>query len=281
MITLTETMAQYRNLLLSEKWNTKMDTPKNKVGMFKGKTKAELRASLDKLKKESKKYHDEDRKEPESLKTKIKELEFALRAKNSFGKVSESFLKESVHHSLEAILQKYPDDVDQFIENGFNFDPGKRVGVGAFDPFYDELYAYYLPEMPYGTAKGRTGDPDDFISEHLSEYLEKNGLLPSEEESPLVNKAQIPAEALEEGKTQRTCMGQGCSKKCADGKQFCGKSCEKKPMIAKSTKYSNKLKFNEPLPTVKKAEKHKKKVEESLTTPGPFSKASKKNKREL
>lgn len=75
---------------LKESWDKKMETPESKKGMFKGKTKAELRAELNKAKDRSKTLHKADKPESESLKTKIKELEFALRAKNNFGKVNES-----------------------------------------------------------------------------------------------------------------------------------------------------------------------------------------------
>lgn len=35
--------------------------------------------------------------------------------------------------------------------------------------FYEELYEYYLNsgQMPYGVAKARTGDPDQWILEQL------------------------------------------------------------------------------------------------------------------
>lgn len=32
---------------------------------------------------------------------------------------------------------------------------------------YDALYEHYLPEMPYGTAKARTGDPGEFVFDSL------------------------------------------------------------------------------------------------------------------
>ena len=35
----------------------------------------------------------------------------------------------------------------------------------------DALYSYYEQDMPYGTAKGRTGDPDQWIAEHMSHLL--------------------------------------------------------------------------------------------------------------
>ena len=35
----------------------------------------------------------------------------------------------------------------------------------------DKLYEYFLPEMPYGTAKARDGDPVEFIIAHLGELV--------------------------------------------------------------------------------------------------------------
>ena len=32
---------------------------------------------------------------------------------------------------------------------------------------YERLYEYYLPDMPYGTAKARDGDPLEWIFERL------------------------------------------------------------------------------------------------------------------
>ena len=34
---------------------------------------------------------------------------------------------------------------------------------------HDKIYEWYLPEMPYGVAKARTGDPDAWIYDRLSE----------------------------------------------------------------------------------------------------------------
>jgi len=36
---------------------------------------------------------------------------------------------------------------------------------------YDKLYEYYVDDMPYGTAKARTGDPYDWILEHVEEDM--------------------------------------------------------------------------------------------------------------
>lgn len=37
---------------------------------------------------------------------------------------------------------------------------------------WDKLYEYYLPDMPYGTAKARDGDPAEWIYERLWEEYE-------------------------------------------------------------------------------------------------------------
>jgi hypothetical protein len=385
MITLTETMGKFRDLVLNEKWDTKMNTPVSKKGMFKGKSQEELKSSLSAAKKRAASLRKQGEKEPASLKTKIKELEFALRAKHSFGKVSESFprhelsvtnisdvdrirrslikygydkdfvqkglhfieeklgdnwchknereltkflptlvsylnsikglygishlddaaddmlflfhkentlgnysqeklgeslLQESAHHSLEAILQKYPLDVDTFIENGFDM-------MGTSKEFQYAMYEYYVKDMPYGTAKGRTGDPDEFISEHLSKYLEDNGLLPDAE---VVHPSVSPF-ALGEGKTMRKCKGKGCDKKCYDGKEFCGKACAAKAKIKEGYSLNEseaECRFcNNVIPTGEKfcnkkcrnayaeqaEEPQKKKVKEGTYAPGPFSKS--------
>lgn len=37
--------------------------------------------------------------------------------------------------------------------------------------YYDKLFEYYAPDMPYGVAKARTGDPDEWILNRLEEDL--------------------------------------------------------------------------------------------------------------
>jgi hypothetical protein len=53
----------------------------------------------------------------------------------------------------------------------------KSVDAGTLDhddldsELQDRLFEYFLPEMPYGTAKARTGDPTQFILDHLHTLL--------------------------------------------------------------------------------------------------------------
>ena len=37
--------------------------------------------------------------------------------------------------------------------------------------YYDKLFDFYMPELPYGIAKARTGDPDQWILDRLEEEL--------------------------------------------------------------------------------------------------------------
>ena len=36
---------------------------------------------------------------------------------------------------------------------------------------WEKLYGFYWTEMPYGTAKARTGDPSEWIYDHLVDLL--------------------------------------------------------------------------------------------------------------
>ena len=64
------------------------------------------------------------------------------------------------------ILNKYPEAYTKILDDG---------EVNDNEKLYDELYEYFLEDMPYGVQKARTGDPVEWITEHL-DYL---GLLTS------------------------------------------------------------------------------------------------------
>lgn len=57
--------------------------------------------------------------------------------------------------TLDSILERY-NVTKEDIEND-NLDP----------ELFEELYEFWLTEMPYGTAKARTGDPDQWIFDRL------------------------------------------------------------------------------------------------------------------
>lgn len=61
--------------------------------------------------------------------------------------------------SIQAIIDKHPGQIAKFIDDG-----------DLDQDLFDVLYEHYLNngEMPYGTAKARTGDPYEWVSERLS-----------------------------------------------------------------------------------------------------------------
>jgi len=60
---------------------------------------------------------------------------------------------------LKEIIAKHQIDVDLFVN-----------GSDLSEELYDDLFEYYaftVAEMPYGTAKARTGDPFKWITERF------------------------------------------------------------------------------------------------------------------
>ena len=62
--------------------------------------------------------------------------------------------------SLDAILEQHKAAVADFQESG-----------ELTDELFTALYEHWLSEMPYGTAKARTGDPYEWIGERLLQEL--------------------------------------------------------------------------------------------------------------
>ena len=56
------------------------------------------------------------------------------------------------------ILQKHPEAYRKIMDDGDIYDDEK---------LYEELYEYFLPDMPYGTQKARDGDPVEWITMRL------------------------------------------------------------------------------------------------------------------
>jgi hypothetical protein len=57
---------------------------------------------------------------------------------------------------LSEIIKKHQTDVDLFVN-----------GSDLSEELYDDLFEYYAftkAEMPYGTAKARTGDPYEWVT---------------------------------------------------------------------------------------------------------------------
>lgn len=40
------------------------------------------------------------------------------------------------------------------------------------DETWEDLIEYTMDDMPYGTRKARTGDPYDWLSDHLTDYFD-------------------------------------------------------------------------------------------------------------
>ena len=71
------------------------------------------------------------------------------------------------------ILQKYPEAFRKILDGG---------EVNDNEKLYDELFEYFLEDMPYGTAKARDGDPVEWITMRLEDLglletvLEEDGM---------------------------------------------------------------------------------------------------------
>ena len=87
-------------------------------------------------------------------------------------------LKENVTldengQTLQHILTTFKRDIKDF----------KATGALS-DHLYDALFDYYAPDMPYGVAKARTGDPDQWIADRFGADI---GMLNFGSNSPSVN----------------------------------------------------------------------------------------------
>ncbi len=53
------------------------------------------------------------------------------------------------------------------IRNGYVFGTLTREECERDPDLFQDLYEYFLPEMPYGVAKARTGMPDEWVFNRL------------------------------------------------------------------------------------------------------------------
>lgn len=63
--------------------------------------------------------------------------------------------------TIDVLVNEYPDLFDRILMG--------EIDLPQF--LYEELYELYYQEMPYGTAKARTGDPYEWILNKLTEEL--------------------------------------------------------------------------------------------------------------
>lgn len=79
--------------------------------------------------------------------------------------------------TLKEIVARWPRELIELV-NG-EADPDSLL-FEPDDALYLDLFEYYLPDMPYGTAKARTGDPVEWILDAITrepmiqELLEDN-----------------------------------------------------------------------------------------------------------
>ena len=106
-----------------------------------------------------------------------------IKKENGLRKLAGLPIKEA-EHSLDSILNKYPEEF-------------KSVMMGQsmlydHDNFFDELYDWFVNsgEMPYGIAKAREGDPDQFIQDYLEQEY---GHEFDDDQAMDAQKAQMPA----------------------------------------------------------------------------------------
>ena len=84
-----------------------------------------------------------------------------IKTENELRKLAGLPLKEAEGGSLDNIIAKHREAFESVMRGDSS--------LYDHDEFYDELYEHYVSsgEMPYGIAKARDGDPDQWIQEEL------------------------------------------------------------------------------------------------------------------
>ena len=94
--------------------------------------------------------------------------------------IGESVLQDKSGATLRHIINTHRRDVKDFLQDGT-----------PTNELWDALFDYYSPDMPYGTAKARTGDPIEWVFNRLSDDLENIGMRAELEEE--IRPETIPA----------------------------------------------------------------------------------------
>lgn len=107
--------------------------------------------------------------------------------------VTEAVLMDESGQTLEHILDRFKFEVRQF-----------QKGGDLDDDLYEALFDYYFNagEMPYGTAKARTGDPYEWVSQRLDQDLGGLGMRTMQEADPV--------QTFEAGTCNMTTEGEYC-----------------------------------------------------------------------
>ena len=92
---------------------------------------------------------------------------YDIKTENELRKLAGLPLKEAEGGSLDNIIAKHREAFESVMR-------GESM-LFDHDEFYDELYEHYVSsgEMPYGIAKARDGDPDQWIQEKKHTKIKK------------------------------------------------------------------------------------------------------------
>lgn len=97
-----------------------------------------------------------------------------MRAQDKFHEPVESFslLTSLRENALRSRFQHVPEDLMEKLTMEEIQQLSAVIDSGAplykFGSLYQKVYEYFVSEMPYGTAKGRTGDPEEWLTRRLT-----------------------------------------------------------------------------------------------------------------
>jgi hypothetical protein len=121
---------------------------------------------------------------------KLEDAELARMLEHAGVPLKEAVLRDDTGNTWDHLLDRFRHEVEQF-----------KQGHELDSDLYDALFDYYMQHgaMPYGVAKGRTGDPFNWVSDRLADDLGMNENLIS----PIIT-------AVNEGSCNMTAEGAYC-----------------------------------------------------------------------
>jgi hypothetical protein len=128
--------------------------------------------------------------EGDNQSTFVEDRELAEMLKYAGVPIREGVLNDDTRNTWDHLLDRFRHEVEQF-----------RQGGDIDRDLYDALFDYYSQHgaMPYGVAKGRTGDPHSWVSDRLADDLGIN--------ETLINPMIMP---VSEGSCNMTMEGEYC-----------------------------------------------------------------------
>jgi len=258
---LKEELQKYRRAL-SEAWDSKTETPKSKKGMWNSWTLAELKAELKKLK--------DTKKKTEALKTREKQVMFAIRAKqkNKWGKIKESSQAQITEGDSNNRGAEESGDADAYY--GRPRKPNKRVnGKEITDLTDQEIEEYNRAYKEESSGRKDWGEPEEinpFRKRKQNQYAESIDFEQSQTEHLSDNKCDGCGATKESCtcpcstcKGEGQCDGQECME-CAGlgwggSRSNVQESKEKKSTSSSKSKDSTESKKRKPGPFAKKKTK--------------------------